>query len=68
MSAPTEGENAFSVLTIDGTGITGRFPASPLTEVAHNGIEAAKPRCGKKHFAAIGVDDFAKSSREGWNL
>jgi len=30
--------------------------------------EVAKIKCGKKHFAAIGVDDFAKSSPENWNL
>lgn len=30
--------------------------------------EVAKMKCGKKHFAAIGVDDFAKSSPENWNL
>ncbi len=30
--------------------------------------EVAKIKCGKKHFAAIGVDDFAKSTPEGWNL
>ena len=30
--------------------------------------EVAKIKCGKKHFAAIGVDDFAKSSPENWRL
>jgi len=30
--------------------------------------EVAKIKCGTKHFAAIGVDDFAKSSPEKWNL
>ncbi len=30
--------------------------------------EVAKIKCGKKHFAAIGVGDFAKSSPENWNL
>ena len=30
--------------------------------------EVAKFKCGKKHFAAIGIDDYAKSSPEGWNL
>lgn len=31
-------------------------------------IEVAKIKYGAKHFAAIGIDDFAKSSPEGWNL
>lgn len=30
--------------------------------------EVAKVKCGKKHFAAIGIDDYAKSSPERWNL
>lgn len=30
--------------------------------------EVTKIKCGTKHFAAIGVDDFAKSSPENWNL
>ena len=30
--------------------------------------EVAKIKCGTKQFAAIGVDDFAKSSPENWNL
>jgi type III restriction enzyme len=30
--------------------------------------EQAKIDCGRKHFAAVGVDDFAKSSPENWNL
>ncbi len=30
--------------------------------------EAAKVNCGKKHFAAIGISDFAKASPDRWNL
>lgn len=30
--------------------------------------EQAKINCGKKHFAAIGVSDFAKSTPSDWNL
>ncbi len=30
--------------------------------------EVAKIKCGKKHFAAIGVDDFSNSSPEDWKL
>lgn len=30
--------------------------------------EVAKIKCGKRHFAAIGIDDFAKSSPEAWKL
>lgn len=30
--------------------------------------EVAKIECGKKHFAAIGIDDYAKASPERWNL
>jgi type III restriction enzyme len=31
-------------------------------------IEVAKIKCGRKHFAAIGIEDYAKSSPENWNL
>lgn len=30
--------------------------------------EVAKVKCGKKHFAAIGISNYAKSSPENWNL
>lgn len=30
--------------------------------------EVAKIACGEKHFAAIGISDFAKSSPDAWNL
>ena len=30
--------------------------------------EVAKIKCGKKHFAAIGIDEYAKSSPEGWRM
>jgi type III restriction enzyme len=30
--------------------------------------EVAKITCGKKHFAAIGIDDYAKSSPDDWGL
>ena len=30
--------------------------------------ESAKIRCGKKHFAAIGINDYSKSSPDMWNL
>ena len=30
--------------------------------------EQAKIDCGKKHFAAIGIEDYAKSSPNHWNL
>jgi type III restriction enzyme len=30
--------------------------------------EVAKITCGKKHFAAIGIDDYAKASPEDWRL
>lgn len=30
--------------------------------------ELAKIRCGTKHFAAIGIDNYAKSTPEDWNL
>lgn len=30
--------------------------------------EAAKIRCGRKHFAAIGIEDYAKSSPDNWNI
>lgn len=30
--------------------------------------ELAKIKSAKKHFAAIGIDDYAKSSPENWNL
>jgi len=31
-------------------------------------IELAKIKSAKKHFAAIGIDDYAKSSPNNWNL
>jgi len=30
--------------------------------------EVAKIKCGEKHFAAIGIDNYAKSSPDKWNL
>ena len=30
--------------------------------------EVAKIKCGTKHFAAIGIDNFAKSSPGDWKL
>lgn len=30
--------------------------------------EVAKIKCGKKHFAAIGIDDYAKASPGDWRL
>lgn len=30
--------------------------------------EAAKIQCGRKHFAAIGIEDYAKSSPDRWNI
>lgn len=30
--------------------------------------ESAKIHCGKKHFAAIGIGDYAKSSPNAWNI
>jgi type III restriction enzyme len=30
--------------------------------------EKAKIDCGQKHFGAIGIDNFAKSSPESWNI
>ena len=30
--------------------------------------ESAKIHCGEKHFAAIGIDNYAKSSPDKWNI
>jgi type III restriction enzyme len=30
--------------------------------------ESAKIHCGEKHFAAIGIDNYAKSSPDHWNI
>lgn len=30
--------------------------------------EVAKIKCGKKHFAAIGIEDYAKASPEDWRI
>jgi len=45
-----------------------RETKSTLQDSLMRPTEVAKIRCGAKHFAAIGVDDFAKSSPEHWNL
>ena len=30
--------------------------------------EVAKIKCGKKHFAAIGIDDYSNTSPERWSI
>lgn len=34
----------------------------------HRGTEVSKVTCGKKHFQAIGVEDFEISTPENWNI
>lgn len=39
----------------------------PISELLRP-TEVAKIDCGKKHFAAIGIDDYAKASPEDWKI
>lgn len=41
--------------------------STPLDSLLRSS-ESAKIKCGKKHFAAIGIEDFAKATPGRWNL
>jgi type III restriction enzyme len=41
--------------------------STPIDELLRP-TEVAKIDCGKKHFAAIGIEDYAKSSPEEWRI
>jgi type III restriction enzyme len=41
--------------------------STPVDELLRP-TEVAKINCGKKHFAAIGIEDYAKASPEDWKL
>ena len=41
--------------------------STPVDELLRQ-TEVAKINCGKKHFAAIGIEDYAKASPEDWKL
>lgn len=45
-----------------------RETKSTLQDSLLRNSELAKIKCGEKHFAAIGIENFARSSPERWNL
>ena len=43
-------------------------PGAPYLSSLGGLDHESKIKSAKKHFAAIGIDDYAKSSPENWNL